>query len=196
VTNSQQFTTKCSVPDIMRHMSNLIVRAEKEVVIATNYWISSVASTFVTNALKELSKRAGERKSRVVVKIMYDRGSPWQIFENHQTVAEKEYIAKAINLPRPEEIPNLDLQVVNYHRPMLGTFHAKFMIADRKIGLVQSNNIQVSRLPLTYFPIPKFPFRIMPISKWQATLKVRLSILCTTWPSSHGPTNSSHHFPP
>jgi phosphatidylserine/phosphatidylglycerophosphate/cardiolipin synthase-like enzyme len=130
----------------MRHMSNLIVRAEKEVIIATNYWLSSVASTFVTNALKELSNRAGERKSRVVVKIMYDRGSPWQLLENHQNVAEKEYLAKEVNLPRPEDIPNLDLQVINYHRPLLGTFHSKFMIADRKFGLIQSNNIQVSQV--------------------------------------------------
>lgn len=124
-------------------MSNLIVRAEKEVIIATNYWLSSVASTFVTNALKELSKRAGERNSRAVVKIMYDRGSLWQLLENHQAVTENEYLAKAVNLPRPEDIPNLDMQVVNYHKPMLGTFHSKFMIVDRKFGMLQSNNIQV-----------------------------------------------------
>lgn len=27
----------CRVPDIMRHMSNIIVRAEREVILATNY---------------------------------------------------------------------------------------------------------------------------------------------------------------
>ena len=129
----------------MRHMSNLIVRAEKEVIIATNYWLASDASKFVNNALIELSKRAGERKSRVVVKLMYDRGSPWQVIENHQKVTEKEYIAKTVNLPRAEDMPNVDLQVLNYHRPLLGTFHSKFMIADRKFGVIQSNNIQVSR---------------------------------------------------
>jgi len=74
---------------------------------------------------------------------MYDRGSPWQVLENHLEVKEKEYIAKAVNLPRPEDIPNLDMQVINYHRPMLGTFHSKFMITDRKFGMIQSNNIQV-----------------------------------------------------
>jgi phosphatidylserine/phosphatidylglycerophosphate/cardiolipin synthase-like enzyme len=31
---------------------------------------------------------------------------------------------------------------VNYHKPLLGTFHAKFMVVDRKHGLVQSDNIQ------------------------------------------------------
>jgi phosphatidylserine/phosphatidylglycerophosphate/cardiolipin synthase-like enzyme len=125
-------------------MSNLIVRAEKEVFIATNYWISSVASKFVTDALKELSARAGQRNSKVVVKLMYDRGSPWQVIDNHQEVSEKDWLAKAVNLPPKDDIPNIDLQVLNYHRPVLGTFHAKFMVVDRKIALVQSNNIQVS----------------------------------------------------
>ncbi len=128
----------------MRHMSSLIVRAEKEVFIATNYWVSSVASAFVTNALKELSKRCGERNSKVIVKIMYDRGSVWQLIENHHEVPEKEYLAKAVNLPPPQDVPHLDMQVINYHRPALGTFHSKFMLVDRKIGVVQSNNIQVN----------------------------------------------------
>ncbi len=42
----------------------------------------------------------------------------------------------------PAEIPGLDLEVVNYHRVLLGTFHAKFMIVDRKVALLNSNNIQ------------------------------------------------------
>ncbi|OBT81150.1 hypothetical protein VE02_10057 [Pseudogymnoascus sp. 03VT05] len=95
------------VPDIMRHMSNMIVRAEKEVYLATNYWQNSVASSYITNAMKELSTRAGKRGERI-----------------------------------PEEIPNIDLQVMNYHRPMLGTYHCKYMVVDRKYAVLQSNNIQ------------------------------------------------------
>lgn len=34
------------------------------------------------------------------------------------------------------------MEVVNYHRPVLGTFHAKLCVIDRKIGLLQSNNVQ------------------------------------------------------
>lgn len=34
------------------------------------------------------------------------------------------------------------MQVINYHRPIFGTFHAKFMIVDRRVALLQSNNIQ------------------------------------------------------
>jgi phosphatidylserine/phosphatidylglycerophosphate/cardiolipin synthase-like enzyme len=138
------FTNICRhrVPDIMRHMSNLIVRAEKEVILATNYWQNSVASKYITNAMKELSRRAGERGEKIVFKLEYDRGSPKQLLEPHYIVPEKEYLGKAVALPHPDEIPNLDLQVMNYHRPLFGTFHCKYMVVDRKYAVLQSNNIQ------------------------------------------------------
>ncbi len=76
--------------DQIRHMSNLIVRAKKEVLLATNFWKASGATTLVTDALRELSKRAGARGERVIVKLMFDRGSvkqvrkPWLIDLNHR----------------------------------------------------------------------------------------------------------------
>ncbi|KAI1096053.1 IQ calmodulin-binding motif protein [Rostrohypoxylon terebratum] len=130
------------VPDIVRHMSNLIVRAEKEVFLATNFWQNGVASKYITNAIRELSRRAGERGVKIIMKIIYDRGSPKQLLEPHYTVPESEYTGKAVALPASHEIPNIDLQVINFHRPLLGTFHAKYMIIDRKIAVLQSNNIQ------------------------------------------------------
>ncbi|KAJ7168186.1 hypothetical protein C8R43DRAFT_917003 [Mycena crocata] len=130
------------VPDIMRHMSNMIVRAEKEIFLATNYWQNSVASKYITNAMKELSRRAGERGEKIVMKIIYDRGSPRQLIEPHYMVSQKEYTGKDVGIPAPEEIPNIDLQVMNYHRPLVGTFHCKYMVVDRKYAVLQSNNIQ------------------------------------------------------
>ncbi|KAG9700951.1 hypothetical protein KCU95_g700, partial [Aureobasidium melanogenum] len=141
-TGTCPLTIVSGLPDICRHMSNLIARADKEVLLATNYWMDSDASRLITDSLKELSRRAGERGVRAVVKIMYDRGNVKQVVENHQTVSEKEYTGKNIRLPSVQEAPHLDMQVLNYHRPMLGTFHSKFMVVDRKIGIVSSNNIQ------------------------------------------------------
>ncbi|KAF9694204.1 hypothetical protein EKO04_007904 [Ascochyta lentis] len=135
-------TVVAPVPDICRHMANLIVRAEKEVFLATNFWIASGAASIITDAIKELSRRVGERGIRVVVKIMYDRGNIKQVIDNHQMMSAQQYTAKAVQLPAPEEIPNIDLEVQNYHRPMLGTFHSKFMVVDRRMAIVQSNNIQ------------------------------------------------------
>ncbi|KAL1305109.1 hypothetical protein AAFC00_002038 [Neodothiora populina] len=123
-------------------MSNLIARAEKEVFLATNYWMDSDASKLITDALRELSRRAAARGERVVVKIIYDRGNVKQIFDPHQLVDEAIYIGPNVRLPSKSDCPNLDLEVVNYHRAVLGTFHSKFMVVDRKIGIVQSNNIQ------------------------------------------------------
>ncbi|KAI9735541.1 MAG: hypothetical protein M1834_001556 [Cirrosporium novae-zelandiae] len=130
------------LPDICRHMSNCIARAEKEVFLATNYWIFSDASTLITNSFRELSRRAGERGEKVVVKMIYDRGNPKQVFNNHQPVDVQGYTSEKIKIPSPEEIPNIDMQVVNYHKPPLGTFHSKYMVVDRKIGIISSNNIQ------------------------------------------------------
>ncbi|KAL4913655.1 hypothetical protein BDW62DRAFT_220540 [Aspergillus aurantiobrunneus] len=135
-------TIVAPLPDLCRHMANCIVRAEKEVVLATNYWIYSDASTLITNALKELSRRAAKRGEKAVVKMLYDRGDPRQIWDNHLSVDEKKYAAGKVHLPSSDEIPHLDLQVINYHRPIFGTFHAKFMVIDRRIALLQSSNIQ------------------------------------------------------
>ncbi|KUI56836.1 hypothetical protein VP1G_04219 [Cytospora mali] len=131
-----------TIPDIARHMSNCIVRAEREVYLATNFWQNSVASKFITDAMKELSRRAGERGTKIVMKMIYDRGSPKQLVEPHYVVSEKEYTGPKVGIPAPHEIPNIDLQVMNYHHPLLGTFHAKYMVVDRKIAVLQSNNIQ------------------------------------------------------
>lgn len=123
--------------------SNLIARAETEVFLATNYWMNSKASRLITDSFRELSRRAGERGEKAVVKLLYDRGNPKQMIDPHQSVDESTRVSKNVGLPPASEMPNIDLQVVNYHRFPLGTFHAKFMIVDRKYGVVSSNNIQV-----------------------------------------------------
>ncbi|EME89009.1 uncharacterized protein MYCFIDRAFT_185461 [Pseudocercospora fijiensis CIRAD86] len=128
--------------DQLRHMSNLIARAKKEVLLATNFWKKSGASTFVNDALIELSKRAGARGERAVVKIMFDRGALKQVLNNHQNVDSNGWQAAGVGIPPPEQMPNVDLAIVNFHRPPLGTFHSKFMIVDRQIATVSSNNIQ------------------------------------------------------
>lgn len=72
--------------DIIRHMSNLIVRAEKEVFLITCSWAPSIAAQLISDALKELSVRAGKRGDRVVVKIMYDKARAANFVNNRQEV--------------------------------------------------------------------------------------------------------------
>lgn len=135
-------TIVAPLSDLCRHMANCIARADSEVFLATNFWIHSNASTLVTNAFRELSRRAGQRGTKVVVKMIYDRGDPRQLCNNHLPVQEKQFTSEKVKLPPLKEIPNIDFQVINYHRPIFGTFHAKFMIVDRRLALVQSSNIQ------------------------------------------------------
>ncbi|KAG8897261.1 hypothetical protein FRB99_008275, partial [Tulasnella sp. 403] len=47
-----------------------------------------------------------------------------------------------VNLPKLSEMPGLDFELVNFHRPIFGTFHSKFMVVDRRVAILNSNNIQ------------------------------------------------------
>ncbi|MCJ1309901.1 hypothetical protein MMC25_003562 [Agyrium rufum] len=76
------------LPDICRHISNCIVHVEEEVFLATDCWKSSEAASLFTNSLKQLSRRAGARGKKAIVKIIYDYGNPKQALDNHQPVKE------------------------------------------------------------------------------------------------------------
>lgn len=63
---------------------------------------------------------------------------------NHLPVSPEEYADPngKVRIPHPDDLPNIDLEVINFHLPVFGTFHAKYMVVDRKIAILQSNNIQ------------------------------------------------------
>ena len=84
-------TVIAPLADIVRHMSNLIVRAEREVILITCSWSPSVAQALVRDALMELSVRAGRRGQRVTVKMMYDKAGPAQFVNNRQQVKPEVY---------------------------------------------------------------------------------------------------------
>ncbi|CEQ39639.1 SPOSA6832_01187, partial [Sporobolomyces salmonicolor] len=95
----------------------------------------------IASALRELNTRVEKRKGeKIVVKIMWDRGAIQQLWSNHVDVESSTWIP--LGLPAPDDLPQLSLQVVNFHRPLVGTFHQKAMVVDRKIALLNSNNIQ------------------------------------------------------
>ena len=130
------------IPDIMRHYAALIVEAKHEIFLATNYWENSTSAHIISDSLRELSRRCGEEGRTVVVKLMYDRGTPTQVVKNHVDVPAEKWEAKEVGLPNADEIKHLSMQVINYHRPPLGTFHAKYLVVDRRVACLNSNNIQ------------------------------------------------------
>lgn len=130
------------ISDIIQHHYDCIIRAEHEVFLATNYWQASKSATKISDAFIELSKRAEKRGKRVVVKMMYDRANLKMLTESHLFVDEAEWTSDAVKIPKREEMPWVDFQLVNFHQPVLGTFHCKFMVVDRKMAILCSNNIQ------------------------------------------------------
>ncbi|WVN87683.1 uncharacterized protein L203_102871 [Cryptococcus depauperatus CBS 7841] len=129
------------IPDIIQHYRDVIIRAEKEVFLATNYWQPSHSVNTITSSLRDLSARVIKNgRPKIVVKIMYDRGSFKQLWNAHAPVDSNDWAP--LDLPRKEEIQGLDMEIINFHRVLLGTFHAKFLIVDRKVALINSNNIQ------------------------------------------------------
>jgi hypothetical protein len=95
----------------MQHYYDCIVLAEKEVILATNYWQPSNSVDKISAGLIELSKRAGARgQKNFVVKIMWDRGTLSQLYENHAHVNQE--AREELKLPKLKEIPNLNLEVI------------------------------------------------------------------------------------
>ena len=121
-----------TIPDIMQHYYHCIVHAEKEVLLATNFWEKSGSVNVIGKALRNLSKRAGRENRQVIVKLMIDHPTVENIRHFHSRLPVSKW--PDYDIPLPEEIPHLSLEVINYHRLIMGTFHAKFMIVDRRLA--------------------------------------------------------------
>ncbi|PWN35392.1 uncharacterized protein FA14DRAFT_121652 [Meira miltonrushii] len=165
------FSVFSTGPDIIQHYYDCIVAAQKEVVCLTNYWQLGKNVDRISDALRELNKRHQKRKEerttqdsngnsesesskkqlrakdvkledKIIVKLMWDRGP--------QTLADLFRIRKPVppelwkknGLPTEDEIPYLSVEILNYHRPLMGTFHAKLLLVDRQVAVINSNNIQ------------------------------------------------------
>lgn len=145
----------------------MIPTTRKVSLTRVDFWEASGSAQTIVDAMKELSQRVIERKGKkIVFKLsesqktvqdvarcfvmkkprtdgsVYDRGNPSQVINPHQAVDVRTYTGDKVKLPAPEEIPGIELEVQNYHVPPVGTFHAKYMVVDRRIAILNSNNIQ------------------------------------------------------
>ncbi|RDX54088.1 hypothetical protein OH76DRAFT_1062134 [Lentinus brumalis] len=193
-----------TIPDIMRHYHELIVNCKHEVMLATNFWEDSYASSFVRDALLELSSRyqanpAKYENRKPVVKLIYDRGSPKQVFQNHLHIPPEEW--EGLGLPKPDSIPGIDFETMNYHRPIAGTFHAKYMVVDRRVAVLNSNNIQdnvnVEMMIQLEGPIVE-SFYDMSLISWAKASTIPLPLISGPFAPEQdfkfGPENSTLHY--
>lgn len=130
-------------PDIIDHYYQCIVSAKEEVVLLTNYWQLGKNVNKISEAIRELNRRTAERSGKkIVFKIMWDRGpqSLKDLFRSRTPVPAS--IWKQNGLPTSEELSYIELEVLNYHQPIMGTFHAKLLLVDRSLALLNSINIQ------------------------------------------------------
>jgi len=134
------FSIISTIPDIMRHYYHVIVHAQKEILFATMYWEKSESANIIGKAFRDLSKRASFENRHVIIKLMMDHPTISNALHFHYIIPPSKW--SYYNIPSPEEIPNISLEVHNYHRIIMGTFHVKFLIVDRKLVLLNSNNIQ------------------------------------------------------
>ncbi|CAH0051804.1 unnamed protein product [Clonostachys solani] len=163
---------------LMHHCANLIRKARKEVFFITCTWKASIAQRLIRDALVDLSKRAGQRGERVMVRIMFDQPGVWHALDSHQFVKSSTYDSKHVQLPFPHEIPNLELEVIGLHTIFLGTLHSKVLIVDGVTAAVMSNNVEdnanVEMLTHLEGPIVASIYDTALIT-WQKNLKERPS---------------------
>ncbi|CAF4643135.1 unnamed protein product [Rotaria socialis] len=129
-----------TIPDIMRHYYHIIVHAQKEILFSTMYWEKSESANIIGKAFLDLSKCAGCENRHVIIKLMMDHPTISNATQFHSIIPPSKW--SYYNIPSPEEIPNISLEVHNYHHIIMGTFHVKVLIVDRKLALLNSNNIQ------------------------------------------------------
>ncbi|CAF1330989.1 unnamed protein product [Adineta steineri] len=126
-------------PDIMHHYFHVISHAQKEVLFATCWWQKGGTANLVCNALRALSKRATQEKRHVVVKLMIDHFTKGNLLHAHTILPPHKWAECSI--PTAEELSNISMEVNTYHRIVVGAFHCKYLVVDRKIALLNSNNI-------------------------------------------------------
>jgi hypothetical protein len=128
-----------TIPDIMCHYYHVIVHAQKEILLATGWWEKGEAANMIGKALRDLSKLAVQEKRHVIVKLMIDHPSPANLAHFHTILPPSKWAR--FDIPTPDELPSISMEINIYHRMITGVIHSKFLLVDHKIALLNSNNI-------------------------------------------------------
>jgi len=125
--------------EILHYYITQMLQTKTEILLSAGFWDedSANAKIFVQGLVllnqKLLRERPGQR---ITVKILWDRG-PSSLVKT-QTHVSGEKLRELFPLGDMEMI---DLEVVNYHKPVLGVLHIKYLIIDREHLFMHSNNL-------------------------------------------------------
>lgn len=124
----------------------LILSARYEVVLVTCFWARSPSLTKLSAALIELSRRSlAEGLPRIRVRLCFSSRSLLQKLLHTTNRRGEKYPpstwASKLGLPAPQHLQGLDLQVKSLFFLPFSVLHPKFVIVDRRVGLLPSCNV-------------------------------------------------------
>lgn len=127
---------------ITQYLSDLLVQAQTEVLFSTCFWASSPSLSLLHDALLTLNQRARRETRRVTVKVMFSSYSIRQNFLSLKgTRIWKQSTWRQLGLPAAEMLDALDMTVFSRFKKPFGIMHAKFLVIDRSVVVLPSNNI-------------------------------------------------------
>ncbi|KAI4718859.1 hypothetical protein E4T48_04905 [Aureobasidium sp. EXF-10727] len=123
----------------------LLESANEELILVTCFWASSATQTLVNDALKTLSEKGIVRGRKIRVRICFSSLGIWQKLLHPQRLEGKVYPEESwqatLNLPDPDLLQGLDMQVKSIFLLPFSVMHPKFIIVDRKVAVLPSCNV-------------------------------------------------------
>lgn len=128
-----------SLHDIVKFICRTIETAEVEILLSTSYWEGKSLSAFM---IARSCRQVLVRHPRVIIRIIVDNGTKENIGKkNNIREISRENWKQELGIDH-RTLPSCDMRVKSIHVPLLGTMHAKYVVVDRKIVVLSSNNVQ------------------------------------------------------
>ena len=123
------------IHQIIRLYCNAIESARKEILISTSFWEGdSLSAHMICSAIKHVVKC-----KNIPVRIIVDNGNIKNIFKTNRVIDNEGMAALGFH---GLNLDDHDILMRSIHLPIFGTIHCKFMVIDREIAILSSNNIQ------------------------------------------------------
>lgn len=123
----------------------LLESANEELILVTCFWATSATQKLVNEALKTLSEKGISKGRKVRVRICFSSSSILQKLLHPQSLSGKIYPPESwqstLNLPHPDQLQGLDMQVKSVFLLPFSVMHPKFIIVDRKVAVLPSCNV-------------------------------------------------------
>jgi len=111
----------------------------------TCFWATSATQKLVNDALKTLSDKGISKGRKIRVRTCFSSSSILQKLLHPQALNGKVYPPESwqstLNLPHPDQLQGLDMQVKSIFLLPFSVMHPKFIIVDSKMAVLPSCNV-------------------------------------------------------